>query len=158
VVAGAVQAVGRAELGADRRRDPGAKHAEFEDRVVRVRAGGWQHAVGPQRRVAAVDGVHGVGPEHRADAAERVCGVDTRALPLQDRGRDHGLHLIVERAVARQVRAVARAEVGAAQPRGDALECGLRVGEDAQVQRSGDAEWRGSMSIWMSRLRSGSPQ
>ena len=67
-------------------------------------------------------------------------GVDARAPPLQDRCGHLHAYLLVELAVTRQIRTVAGAEVGCAQPGGDAVERGAGVREYAQVQRARDAE------------------
>ena len=66
--------------------------------------------------------------------------MDARTLPLEDRRGQLHPDLFVELAVARQIHAVARAGVRCAQPRGDALERGPRIGEDAEVQWPRDAE------------------
>ena len=66
--------------------------------------------------------------------------MDPGPLPLEDGRRLRDPSLLVERAIAREVVAVAGLAAHRAQPRGDPLQCDPGVGDDAEAERAGDAE------------------
>ena len=108
--------------------------------MVGTRAGRRKDRVGPERGVAAVDGVDRIGAEDGPDRLDGVRWMDARSLPLEDGGRLRAPGLLVERSIAGEVAPVAIRQSHRAQPVGDALQGTPGVGDDAEAERAGDAE------------------